>query len=294
MRTIRKLYFQNSAGQRWGLNGDRGVYASGLSGFGMTLEPGFASLGGGFFSRSNGNNEPQTTIPFALTFTKSPYQTYSAFVNWLSSDGGDITIVYAPTADAEFCRDVSVNFLQKGELNAVGWLEVPCSFFCKTPWYLPSPAVIDVESTGADESKRYDYYYEDTLCYGEDSSSSMSVTIAGAGHIPGALDLTFLGGITNPRIRLRGNNSGKTYGVCSIEAILGSTDALRYSSRYENSYVEKTSASGDVTDLLDVLDLSQNPFFHVPVNEPCTVLIEADSPFTGRAELLVYYYYRSV
>ena len=134
MRTIRKLSFQNSSGQRWGLNGDRGVYASNLSGFGVTLEPGFSDLGGGFFSRVNDTSEPQATIPFTLTFTKAPYQTYGAFV-------------YNPTGNAEYCRDVSINFLQKGELNAVGWLEVPCSFFCKTPWYLPAPAEIDAEAT---------------------------------------------------------------------------------------------------------------------------------------------------
>lgn len=294
MRTIRKLFFQNSSGQRWGLNGDRGVYASNLSGFGVTLEPGFSDLGGGFFSRVNDTSEPQATIPFTLTFTKAPYQTYGAFVDWLSAEDANITLVYNPTGNAEYCRDVSINFLQKGELNAVGWLEVPCSFFCKTPWYLPAPAEIDAEATGADESKRYDYFYTDEFCYGEDSTSSMSVVIAGSGHIPGALELSFVGAVTNPRIRLRGNISGKTYGVCAVEAILENSDTLKYSSRYENSFVKKVSAAGEETDLLDVLDLSKNPFFHVPVNEPCTVLLEADSSFAGRAELLIYYYYRSV
>lgn len=293
MRQIRKLYFQNAAGQRWGLNGDRGVYASNLAGFGLTLSPNFVDLGRGFFVPVSDEAEPQAAIPFTLTFTRNPYQTYPTLVNWLAA-AGTLTIVYNPTGSAEYCRDVTINFLQKSELTAVGWLEVPCSYLPLTPWYLPTPATIDMESTGIDESKRYDYWYTEDLRYGVDSSASMSTTISGAGHVPGALDLTFIGAITNPRIRLTGDVSGKTFGICSVETVLGDTDVLKYSSRYENSYVKKINAAGEETDLLDALDLSLNPFFHIPVNEPCSILLEADGPFTGQAELLVYYYYWSV
>ena len=116
----------------------------------------------------------------------------------------------------------------------------------------------------------------------------------GAGHIPGSLELTYRGSITNPRIRLTGAVSGKAYGLCSVSVLLGATDTLKFSTRYENAYVKKVSASGAETDLLDVLDLSTTPFFHIPVDEPCTISIEADTPFTGYADLLIYYYSRSV
>ena len=43
-----------------------------------------------------------------------------------------------------------------------------------------------------------------------------------------------------------------------------------------------------------MLDLSTMPFFHIPVNEPCTLSVEADAAFSGSAELTIYYYYRSV
>lgn len=293
MSRIRKLYLQNDAGQRWGLNGDRGVFASNLAGFGLSLTPSFANIGGGFFVPVSDESEPQATIPFTLTFTRAAYQTYTSLVNWLAATE-TVTLIYAPVGSAEYYRDVTVNFLQKSELTPVGWLEVPCSFFCSTPWYLPKPTVIDMKANGADESMRYDYYYTDALCYGEDNSASMSTTISGAGHIPGALTMSFVGAITNPRIRLTGNISGKTVGICSIEAVLLETDILKFSSRYENSYVKKVTATGEEIDLLDSLDLSLNPFFHVPVSEPCSVTLESASSFTGTAELLVYYYYRSV
>lgn len=293
MRNIRKLYFQNAAGQRWGLNGDRGVYASDLAGFGLTLSPNFADLGRGFFSPVSDEAEPQNPLAFTLTFTRNPYETYNQLVNWLAA-AGTITVIYDPTGKQEYCRDVTVSFLQKGELTQIGWLEAPSSFQCTTPWYLPSPTTFELEGTGVDDSKRYDYEYTEDLRYGEDSAASISATIAGGGHVPGSLDLSFYGAIVNPRIRLTGKISGKTFGVCSLSVITESTDLLKFSSRYENSYVKKVSADGAETDLLDALDLSLNPFFHFPVDEPCTISFEADDSFTGVVDLTIYYYYRSV
>lgn len=293
MRRIRKLCLQNAAGQRWGLNGEAGVYATDLAGFGFTLAPGFADLGRGFFSAVSDESEPQNSGSFVTVFTRSPYVRYQAFVNWLAS-AGTLALVYNPTGSQEYFRDVSVNFIQKGELNQVGWLESPCSFFCSTPWYMPSPTTLSLEGSGLDESKRYTYRYDENLRYGVDSSASLATKINGGGHIPGSLSIFFHGAITNPRFRLTGNLSGRTFGVCAVSAVLSETDTLELSTRYENSYVRKISASGEVTDLLDALDLSTTPFFHIPVDEPCTLSIEASASFTGRADMLIYYYYRSV
>ncbi len=293
MRSIRKLYFQNANGQRWGLNGDRGVYASNLSGFGQTLTPTFADLGRGFFSAVSDEAEPQNTLAFTLTFTRSPYETYQQLIDWLAA-AGTITVVYTPAGSQEFCRDVTVNFLQKGELTQVGWLESPCSFLCATPWYLPTPTALEFSGSGLDESKRYTYAYTEDLRYGTDSTASISTVIAGAGHVPGSLELSFYGAIVNPRIRLTGNISGRTYGVCSIAEVFDQHDLLQVSTKYENAFVKKITPGGTETDLLDKLDLSAEPFFHIPVNEPCTLSIEADASFTGTVNLLIYYYYRSV
>jgi hypothetical protein len=287
------LYIHAADGTRFDLSGKRGVYASSLAGFGMALSPVFADLGRGFFIPVSDDAEPQNQITCTITFTKTPYQTYQQFLDWIAAAGA-LTLVYAPTPDREFYRDITINFLQKGELNAVGWLEIPSSFLCTTPWYMPNPSTLTLESSGTDESMRYDFYYTDDLRYGEDSSSALSGIIQGSGHIPGSLDLIYHGAITNPSIRLTGNVSGKTYGICSVSAILTASDSLCFSTRYENAFVKRRSASGVETDLLDSLDLSTEPFFHIPVDEPCTLSIESDSPFSGKAELLIFYYYRSV
>ena len=82
MRRIRKVYLQNAAGDRWGLNGENGVYVSSLAGFGYTLSPTYADLTRGFFLAVSGESEPQGTVPFTVYFTRNAYAVYQSFVDW--------------------------------------------------------------------------------------------------------------------------------------------------------------------------------------------------------------------
>ena len=293
MRSIRKLYLKNAAGAQRGLNGENGIYATDLAGFGFSLGPTYADLSRGFFATVNDANEPQNTLAFTIVLTKDAYTVHQSLMDWLAA-AGTLTVVYNPTGKREYCRDVTVSFIQKGELNQAGWLELPCSFTCTTPWYLPLPSTLSMSGDGVDKSMRYDYYYDDDLRYGEDNSASIRTVIAGSGHIPGALLLKFQGAVINPQIRLVGNVTGRTCGICRLSTTLTASDTLEFSTRHEDAYVKRISDNGTVTDLLDALDLSLTPFFHIPVDEPCTLFIESDTPFSGRADILIYYYFRSV
>ena len=293
MRAIRKLYFQNEFGDRRGLNGENGIFCTDLAGFGFSFESAFSNIGHGFFPTDVTAKDAQSSVPFTLIFTRNSYKAYQDFIDWLAV-AESLAIVYDPTGEQEYYRDIVIDFVQKGELTRVGWLEVPCSLFGVSPWYLPQPTMLSVQNTGKDERKVYPYQYTESLKYGMDGSAALSATIVGTGHIPAALELTYYGAISSPKIKLIGNVSNKTYGVCYIATALEDTDVLKFSTRYENSYVKKVSAAGLETDLLNNLDLSLTPFFHVPVNEPCTVSIEADNTISGQADMRVYYYYRSV
>lgn len=293
MRSIRKLYFQNAAGDRKSLNGDGGVYATDLSGFGFSLDPSFADLSRGFFPVVKDDAEPQNALAFTIVLTKAAYTTHQQLMDWLAA-AGSLTIVYNPTGKQEYFRDVTVNYVQKGELNQVGWLELPFSLSCKTPWYLPTPTSLSMSSAGSGNRMRYPYRYTKDLRYSAGSSATLRALVSGTGHIPGALALTVRGALTNPRVKLVGNVSGKTYGICKVSTVLNETDILQFSSRYEDSFVRKILEDGTAEDLLDDLDLAATPFFHIPVNEPCVLTVESDAPFSGRAELLIYYYFRSV
>lgn len=293
MRKIRKISLQNASGQRFLMDGTQGVYASNLTGLGFSLDPVFADLQHGFFLPVSAEFEPQQHPAFTVTFTRNAYQMYKRFVDWVASAGA-LTLVYQPFGEAEYFRDIAITSVQKGELNAVGWLEAPCTCACATPWYLPAPTVLSLEGGSGGTSKRYPYRYSADLRYGSDSAAALSGLVVPAGHIPAALDISFSGAIVNPRIRLRGNVSGKNYGVCSAAVSLGTSDTLRFSSRYERSFLTKVTAAGVETDLLDVLELGTEPFFHVPLEEPCTLTIESDALISGSARVQIYYYFRSV
>lgn len=293
MRALRKLYLKNASGERRSLTGEAGIFATRLSGFGYSLSPTFADLGSGFFPVTSEKNDLRNNLTFALFLTKNPYAVHQSLIDWISA-AGKLTIVYNPTGAQEYSRDVIVNYIQKGELNAVGWLELLCSFVCITPWYKPTPASLNVVGSGRDERIRYPYRYTADLRYGSDSTASVSAFIAGSGHIPGALRMSFRGAVTSPRIRLYSNSTGKTYGTCKIDTVLTELDTLEFSTVYEDSYIRKVSQDGSVIDLLDCVDLNSEPFFHIPVDDRCTLVVESDAPFSGRANLLIYSYYRSV
>ncbi len=293
MRQIRKIAFINSDGDRFGLNGEKGVYAMNLSGFGFALDPVFVDLEHGFYPSVYENSEPQGAPAFTLVFTKEPYKTYQSFVDWLFASSG-VAIAYNPAGTQEYRRDVCISSLEKGELTKARWLEVSCSLRSRSPWYFPAPAAMVLEAYSGIRGKRYDYRYLPTLSYGCDSPFAWTGRIPNTGHIPGANELIYRGAVKNPRLRLMGVNTGKTYGVCAVDASLLPSDSLVNSSRYENSHVRRRTVDGTEVDLLDSLDICKDPFFHVPVAEPCLLSLTSDAPLTGSAEVQVYYYFRGV
>lgn len=293
MKRIRQLFFQNAAGERYGLNGQLGTYASDLSGLGISLNPDFADLSRGFFTVSHEVAEPQMPINMTLTFTRGAYASYQKLVNWLAA-AGTITLIYNPTGDQEYWRDVCVGSMMKGELNPVGWLQAPCSFLSLTPWYLPVPTDLILATDASEDILRFPFTFTEDLRFGTDSHAALTCRISGAGHIPGALRLTCTGAVSNPEFKLVSILTGKLIGICRVAVTLTEGEQLIFSTRYNDSFVRKISAAGEETDLLDALDLSGDPFFHIPVNEPCTFSIESDADIEASAELQIFYYYRSV
>lgn len=290
---MRKFYIQNSAGERLPLNGENNIYLTDPTGLGLTLAPSFADLKRGFFRGVSDDAEPQNTFNATLTFAGAdPYTDYQTFVNWLQQ-AGQLYLIYEPVSGSEFMRQIDVSYLSKSELNNLRWLVIPAAFFCVSPWY--RPAATELELTNVDGNAIvYPFRYRPTLIYGDDSASSLSAVIFPAGHTPGAIELSYYGAILNPRVRLVGNASGKTYGLCSVTAAMGASDRFELSTLYRDSYVRRVSAGGIETDLLDSVSLATEPFFHFPVDEPSTLTVEADEAFTGSAALTLYYYYRTV
>lgn len=293
MAKVRKFYLQNAAGDRIGLLGESGAYLTVPEGLGYELDPPWADLGRGFFQPLDETYEPQGGIAGELVFIPPAYANYRSFVNWLAS-AGSLLLIYCPFGDQEFQRVVSVEYLQKGELDKTKLLHCPVSFKALSPWRLPTPTEISMVSHSA-SGVRPSYPGRYSGRYGLDRDGTMAAKIPAIGHIPGSVLLRIRGAIVNPVIRLAGADSGTLFGLCRLTgASLGASDVLELSTAWDDSYIRKIAADGETTDLLPWLDISGEPFFHVPTTEATVLTVKSDGTFAGSAELLVYSYYRTV
>ena len=290
---MRKFYFSNAFGERWPLQGEKGVYLSEPSGLGVQLSPSFADLQHGFFIPIDDDVEPQSALHAALVFIRPAYPTYRQLINWLAA-AKSLELVYCPYGSEEFHRRVDVQAVTKSELNKNAFLSCELSLLARSPWFKAAATRLDLESQTVDESMRYDIVYADDLIYGEDATSLLSGTLHPDGHIPAALSVTFYGGAVSPVISLTGDLTGKLYGACRIDDTIAAGETLLFSSEYVNSFIRKLTAQGVTVDLLDKIDLNGEPFPRLPITEPCTLSIAADAAISGAADVLVYYYYRSV
>ena len=293
---MRKFYLQNQAGTRWDLNGAAGVYLVSPAGLGVSLAPTFHDLREGFFAINDTGAVPQLTPSFTLTFPRPhAYQHYRELVDWALA-ATELQLIYCPFGELEFQAKVALNYINKSELSQLAWLECESALYQLTPW--TRPLATEVAVTGAEEALRYtaSLRYDSALRYAGDAAGQMSAMISPAGHLPGSVRLRYTGEISDPRIKLAGAESGTVYGLCAVEGSLGASETLELATMREDAHVLKIAADGSEIDLVatGAVDLSQEPFFSVPVTEPSILTIESTAVISGTAELQVYTYYRSV
>lgn len=287
---MRKFYLKNETGAEVPLNGEEKIFFSDPSGLGVSYSSSYADIGSGFFKNTEKKYQ-QGTIPGTLTFMRTAYEKYLEFINWIEA-AQELYLIYRPQT-TEYWRRVELSYLTKTELTAGTWMQVPAEFICLTPWYIPSPLNLAFESE-PDNVMTYDYTYDDNLIYGSGSAGEYSAAITAKGHVPAALLVEYTGVAVDPVISLTGIVSGKVYGECRISGELEATDKLVLSTEYRDSYIKKISADGTETDLLDAIDITAEPFFRVPLEEPCELSFTADSILSGTAAAQAFFYYGSV
>ena len=289
---MRLFYFENEKGNRMPLNNENGIFLYSPDGLGVSYSNNYNSTGLGFFIRVK-DGLSQNEITFTLVYPPgddSPYERYRSLMDWIFSSE-KIYFVYCPYGGTEYYRNVEISSIGKSELDMYGALQSEVSVLPLTPWYIPSPIVIDFNHE-EEGTMRYDFYYDDDLIYGEGKTNYV-VNVVNTGHMPAAIHFSFSGEVNNPVLTLRGSDSRKEYGVCTISESFRTGDTLEFSTAEQDSYVKKIDKDGTVTDLLDKIDITTNPFFRVPLNEPCEVSISAESIY-GDATMTLYIYYRGV
>ena len=296
MRKPRKFYLSTASGERFGLNGERGVWFTDPSGLGISLSPGFANARNGFFAVTLTDDVPQGAIYGTLVFTgASPYEDYQTFVSWAMAAGDGLLLVYAPSQTTEYYRRVMLTSLGKGEIRAPGWLHCEATLQTMTPWYSLSQLGFNLTpDDAAEQTMIYPWVYAPDLIYATDASGTQRAEFRASGHLPSALTLTYSGPAVNPSVRLVGARTGAAYGRLALNAVIGEKDRLEYSSRYLDNYVRCVREDGSVEDLMASVDLAFEPWLRAPLDEPVTLLMTAGSSLPGDARLRVYDYFWSV
>ena len=291
---MRKFFMENETGARWDLNGKTGVWISNPEGLGVNLNNESSDLENGFFKSTGSKAEPQGNVVADIVFVKKAYETYRSFLNWISA-ARELVLIYSPYEPLEFYRRVELQYLTKGELGAGKWLTTPISLPCLTPWYLPTALRIALTKQ-TETAMRYPFTYNADLRYGTSSIGSYTADITPDGHLPASLRFVYKGAAKNPVITLTGAASGKVYGKCIITAELSAEDRIELFTSPRDGYIRMISADGTEKDLIDTnaVDVTEDPFLRIPLEESCHLSLNADEALSGSAEVQIFFYFRSV
>ena len=282
---MRKFFIRDGVGNQYALNGEQFIWLLNPSGLGVNYANQYSDIKQGFFAPLKTDTWNTQSIVCDFGFVKSAYATYRSFINWLIT-AENLVIVYQPFGSEQYYRNVKMDYVEKTELMNGEWLSTPASFTCLTPWYKPTTLSVAIADEDAGAMK-YTFTYDASLVYASSYNGAYGAELSPSGHIPAAITLDYTGAIVNPSISLVGKVSGTEYGKCQINKTASSS--VSFSSLYSDSY-----CLVDGTDASDYISPATDPFFHLPLGEPCVLKILSNSAFTGTATASIYYYYRSV
>lgn len=289
----RKIYIQNDLGSRIALNGENGITIVDSTGFGVDTSEDFADIGHGFFSPVRTDKYPQQSVAGTLMFQGlDTFAMYKSFADFLMRSARLYIVAELVSGAGAYMKEVRINFLTKGERKK-NYLEVPVSFISLTPWFQNVKLNIRLDRAPA-VATRFGTSIFGSGLFTAAFDSGFTTEIPVNGQLPAVLELTFAGSVSNPRIELRGQETGKLLCRCAVSATLSAGDRLEYSANPVNAYIRKVSAGGTVTDLMDRVDPSSDPFALIPISEPSLLTFSGDAEPDGSAEASIRYYYRSI
>ena len=282
----RRFWIQNDSGVQWSLNGDQGVWFVTPEGLGARWKILTADLGHGFFKELPTDAVPADPVAGELKFLPAgAYSAYRSFLRFVASSS-ELRLLYCPYGTETYYVRGRFEYLQKGELDQTAILTVPVSFVPFTPWYQPRSLTLTMQAA-SESDMTFPFTFDQDLRFPSSAVGSWAVEITPAGDQPASLVFEFSGAATNPVLTLTGVNSETEYGRC---AVTGTVTGLRYSSQYLDSYV----TDGGGSDLMDDVSPGYDPFFRVPLSEPCVLRLQASGELSGSATVSVNYFYRSV
>lgn len=282
---MRKFFIENETGSRYALNGESNIWFTEPQGLGVSLSNSYGTVGKGFFLPVF-SDVAQGGVTGNITFLRNVYPAYNEFASWLLR-AQELYLIYQPT-DTEYRARVMLEWLSKSEINLGRWLQVPVSFSRVTPWYNPVPLTFEIVPVPS-EAMRYPWRYNEAV-YFASAAGNMAAVVSADGHIPASFELTYTGEIQYPVIVLTGQSTGTVYGQIAIGTSLADGDTLEISTRYLDSYIRSRQTGS----LLQYVDVSSDPYPHIPTTEPVILSLSANNELANTISLTVNNYYQSV
>lgn len=285
--SYRQFYLYNEKEEFLNLN-ESPMMLLAPEGLGVNLSPSSNDLSNGFFRVTDKDKIPQGNIVCDILFDEvnadpnTAYGTYRNFVDFVMG-AEKLYVGYIPAKSMvtdldEYRCEVALDYINKSQINWSRCLRCPVSFRVLTPWFKTTTIKNRVIV----------------------SADTATVTLDRAtGHIPAGIKVSFTHrGMSEFILELKGNTTQKSYGKCSVSGTIDRNDVIEYSSVSNDCYVRKIS--GDtVTDLIDKVDITFNPWFGVPTTEETTLIVTATRAgdvqyVTAQLDIEVFEYYRSV
>jgi hypothetical protein len=188
---IRKLYLENTSGNRFNFDYRSGCLISSLSGLGFSQELTYLKYDT-FYDRVD-QTQPLSDIQATLTFLKG-YRSYTEFLEYLKLGEKGLKLVYE-TDDSAFCY-VDVKTLTKQELVA-GTLQSQITFQKLSLWL--KSQVFTIQVNGDSIGKVYSYQYP----YRYSASFEGKIKIQNRGVQKAPLLIEIFGMVDEPEIILR-------------------------------------------------------------------------------------------
>lgn len=281
---MRKFYLQNHKPERLDISQANSFFLSSPTGLGMNRSFGYNTDGMGFASVSE-KMWDQINIVGDIIISQNCYSRYRTLADFILN-ANKLIFIYAPDGNREYCLDVECEYITKTEINA-GTLTCPISFRALTPWYRTEPDTCRIVQT-IPIKKPWKYPCTYPMRYSVIQNNS--TVLRAKGHIPAALDVYVKGKLVNPVITLKRANDGKTIGRLNPQITVQKTQTLHLCTKYNGDagvWIDRRS-------IVNQINLSDNVFFRLPVNENCTITLTDDEYSTASMTVYIHNYYNAV
>ena len=278
---MRKFYIENERKERFSLWGNR-VFMVEPSGLGIKHDATYIRIGNSFL-RNKKMQVAQSEVGGKIEFLEpGANKKFNEFYNFCAA-ASSLHLIYDPGDGKEYIRDIDIAEAGKTEKTGAT-LPITVKFKCKSLYYLQDNNSFLFESDSLE--KRYDYQYD----FAYSDYGTYEATINNNGHVDAPFDCIINGYCAEPSISIIKDD--ETLYEVVFPVAIEEGEYIRYSSR--DGMLEATLVSGNKeTNLMNVLDITKDNFFKIPVGNN-TIVFSSAGTSTNIVTITIYKMYEVV